>query len=129
MVKRFAGVFASLVVGFTLTTSAQETRSVAGQTPAPGREEYPNFDIRDAGAGANLTSSSLVAQRTAAISAFTAEPEETAERTRISVGRFGLPKIYQRDGNTLTVRSNGKPEDVARSFLRTRGNVYFLSSA
>src|SRR5262245_59507534 len=127
MLKRFVVVFACLVFAFILTTSAQEPASTV-QQPDPARNDYPNFDLRDSSAAA-AANASLVAQRTAVISAFTAEPEETAARTRISVGRFGLPKIYQRDGNTLTAPSVGKAEDVARVFLRARSNIYFLSAA
>jgi sugar lactone lactonase YvrE len=131
MLKRAFVVCAVLLFFVTLTTSGQQPQPASPEPPVHRLLE--DFDVRDvptilAELGVNQAQvATIVEQRVASISAATQTPAE--RRTRITAGRFGLPKIYQRDGVAIALSAGGKPEEIARNFLRSGNGLFLLSAA
>jgi hypothetical protein len=115
-------VFAVVVLG---TSAALQVRS---QSPGnPTRRSIPDFDIREElPAGASVD---LVQTRMARLASFQSNQEQTKAGTRLVPNEFGLPKLYFRDGRTLTAPSGLKPSDIARSFLRSQPDIFSLPSS
>src|SRR5262245_11077695 len=94
-----------------------------GQAPNARESVLPDFDIRDANLDAQLANeqaraAGVIERRSEALKAFQGSPDEVQNGTRVVPNRFGLPKVYRREGSVLTPRSLEKPEQIARGFLR-----------
>src|SRR5262249_17366380 len=105
-----------------------------GQTPNTKPKPLPEFDVREIGtvanaAGGQAQASAVVEQRRASMALFAASPEEAKLGTRIVPNRYGLPKLYLRDGRSLSAPSTQGAEDIAKGFLRSQSPVFALGSA
>ena len=77
--------------------------------------------------GATGAGDATVAQRKAAMESFLSAERARRPGTRIVLNERGLPKLYLRDGGTLTGTTAGAAEDVAKNFLRAQPAVFGLS--
>jgi hypothetical protein len=109
--------------------------SAVGQTPrAASRQSVPDFDIRETQTTPDrsrddLAAAAIAERRSQALLSFTRTPEESRLGTRITPNKFGLPKLYLRDGRTLTAPSQSAATEVAKGFLRAQTNVFALTNA
>ncbi len=99
----------------------------ASESSAGKRMRPPDFDVRDTAPsgvpsnGISAQTKAILDRRGAAIEAFIAA---AGAHPRITPNRFGLPKTLVRDGHVLTAPSGGRPEDIARDFLRTNRTLF-----
>src|SRR5215831_19375061 len=107
----------------------------SAQSPATIKQQHslPDFDIRES-ATPEITrlraeSIGVVQQRTAALSNFVRTPEESKLGTRIVSNTYGLPKLYLRDGHSLSGPSVLAPADIAKGFLRSQPGVFAMSDS
>jgi hypothetical protein len=102
------------------------------QAPNSKPKRLPEFDIRE-NAGASTTAPAqaraLVERRRASLESFAASPAEVKLGTRIVANQYGLPKLYLRDGHSLSAPSTQRAEDIARGFLRNQSPVFSLDSS
>ena len=105
------------------------------QAPVESRKRpLSDFDIRDALPPAErMTADQRVAARTIEerkdkLESFLASPEEAQFATRIVPNSFGLPKLYLREGRSLTAPSSREPLEIAKNFLRSRSAVFSLAA-
>src|SRR5881296_3851242 len=123
-VKTLAAV--ALVVGFATTLGGQR---------APVRNaSLPDFDIRSlrpqgSAAVEQTLATATVERRIAALMSLQAAPDQMQLGTRIIPNQYGLPKVYRREGRSLSGRSTLKREEIARGFLQSQSAVFSLSSA
>jgi len=118
-------IAALLLMGLSSISTARE-QSTGTRNPA-----LPDFDIREFRTQRpveQLQTSAIIKRREAALQSFLASPEEVRSGTRIVAGSNGLPRVYRREGHSLSEPSASKPEDIARSFLRSRADVFTLSA-
>ena len=119
------------VVLLALLTSA----SGSGQSPVPVRKQrpLPDFDARESAtpemALLRAESSGLIQRRAAVLGDFARTPEESRMGTRIVSNQYGLPKLYLRDGHSLSSDSNQPAADIAKSFLRAHSRVFALNDS
>ncbi|HXJ43174.1 MAG TPA: M36 family metallopeptidase [Bryobacteraceae bacterium] len=95
------------------------------------RRGVSDVDLRDNEAGpaarppaARVRAQAVVTQRNAAIAQFVAARQADLPGLRISMNRYGLPKVFLRDGLPLTPASTADPEVIARGFIRQNSRVY-----
>src|SRR4051812_11190250 len=89
------------------------------QTADKGRP-LPDFDIRDLAPvdTGSYPAKGTVERRGADIEAFLARERSSRPGLRIVPNRFGLPKVFLRDGGILSAPSTLAPDETARNFLR-----------
>ena len=102
-------------------------------TDALKKRVLPDFDARDLVTATEPASSqhkqatAMVEQRRANIESFLASAQFTYPGTRIALNRYGLPKLFLRDGKSLSTPSAGEPEEIAKSFLRDHASIFPFS--
>ena len=102
-------------------------------TDALKKRVLPDFDARDLVTATEPASSQqkqatvMVEQRRANIESFLASAQFSYPGTRIALNRFGLPKLFLRDGKSLSTPSTGEPEEIAKSFLRDHASIFPFS--
>jgi Zn-dependent metalloprotease len=106
----------------------------SAQSPASIQQgALPDFDVRESAAPeiARLRAESIgvVQQRTAALANFVRTPEESRLGTRIVSNSYGLPKLYLRDGHSLSGPSALAPTDIAKGFLRSQSGVFAMNDS
>src|SRR5262249_15346306 len=122
--KRF---FTFVLVAVLASTSG------SGQSPAPAKRQrpLPDFDARELAtpemASLRAGSMGVVQRRTAVLGAFMKTPEESRLGTRIVSNQYGLPKLYLRDGHSLSAASPLPSADIAKSFLRAHSAAFAMS--
>src|SRR5689334_19332060 len=95
---------------FIVLALAISSRS-SGQSPAPVKQQrpLPDFDVRELATSENARlraeSAGIVQPRVAALGAFMRTSEESKPGTRIVSNQYGLPKLYLRDGHSLSEAS------------------------
>jgi len=111
------------------------TTTVHSQSPAPAaKRPLPDFDIRElelANGRSNEQTQAIavVEKRRANLTSFVESPEQIQAGTRITPNTYGLPKMYLREGRTLTAPSALQPAEIARRFLRAQPNIFSLDVA
>jgi hypothetical protein len=113
-----------LAVGLALTA--------VGQAPGLRQRALPDFDVRDqnvegAAAVEKAEAAVVVQRRNVGLAALQASPDEVQLGTRIVPNVFGLPKMFRREGHSLSGRSSLKPEETARAFLQARSGMFQLT--
>src|SRR5207249_3223455 len=98
------------------------------------KRSLPDFDVRDlatAGGPGNqqVQTDTLVERRKASLASFMASPEQSRLGTRIVPNQYGLPKLYLREGRSLSAPAAGKPSEVAKTFLQNQPEVFSLSAS
>src|SRR6185436_6216308 len=58
---------------------------------------------------------------------FLSSPDEVRLATRVVLNSFGLPKIYLREGRSLSAPSSLQPQDVGRAFLKSQTAIFALT--
>jgi Zn-dependent metalloprotease len=121
-------VFAILLMGLTATPSAWS------QTNDPKKAPFADFDARDlvlphGSADAQIQANRTIAQRTDNIESFLTSTQDDSPGIRISPNRYGLPKLFLRDGGSLSVPSKNEPEEIAKSFLRDHAAIFPFTSS
>ena len=96
-----------------------------GQAAPARRKTLPDFDVRD-GVRASIQPAlkPAVERRRAGLEAFVAREHATKPEIRIVAGANGLPKLFLRDGTTLSGPSNSDPETNVRDFLRDNSAIF-----
>ena len=109
--------------------------SGSGQSPVPVRKQRPLPDF-DAGnqatpemARLRTESTGLIQRRAAVLGDFARTPEESRMGTRIVSSQYGLPKLYLRDGHSLSSDSTQPPADIAKGFLRAHSRVFAMNDS
>jgi len=92
---------------------------------ASWKRVLPDFDARDSAA----PDKALVERRRAGIESFLAAEAAANYGTRIAPNRFGLPKMFLREGRALTAPSAQPPEEIAKGFLRSHAAIFSLAGA
>src|SRR5438876_10008171 len=106
------------LIALLILFSISSASTVLGQFPVDSKKgNLPYFDIRDLNAAGPLATA-IVAQRQTNLASFVGQPEEIRLGTRIVSNEFGLPKLYLRDGHSVTSPSGLKPSEIAKEFLR-----------
>src|SRR5205823_3741916 len=106
-----------------------------GQSSSDSRRKaLPEFDVRDSAPATSLDARQLQSRaisesRRAGLASFAASPAESKLGTRIVPNPFGLPKLYLRDGHSLTAPSTLKAEDIARGFLQNQSSIFLLDGS
>jgi Zn-dependent metalloprotease len=98
--------------------------------PKPEFNEYDSRDLSGAAAPASLNEAEarlLMAVRRANTESFLASARKSMPGTRIDMNRYGVPKLFLRDGNTLSAPSQMEPERIAKDFLLRNSAVYSLA--
>src|SRR5262249_12390518 len=108
--------------------------SGSAQSPASIQQRpLPDFDVRESAtpeiARLRAESIGVVQQRTAALGNFMRTPEESKLGTRIVSNSYGLPKLYLRDGHSLSGPSALAPTDIAKGFLRSQSGVFTMDDS
>ena len=102
---------------------------------APPKHILPNFDIRNIATAAEPNGSqqargkALLERRRAGIESFLAAEAAANPGTRISPNRFGVPKLFLREGRALTAPSSQQPEEIAKGFLQSHAAIFSLAGA
>jgi uncharacterized protein (TIGR03437 family) len=100
-----------------------------GQPAGAKKHAFPDFDVRDrAVAQMSASQKATVDLRRANIDSFLATERVTRPGVRVVPSQFGLPKVFLRDGGTLSAPSALDPEETARNFLRTHSSIYPFTS-
>jgi len=126
-------VFKKLILAGALVAIGYSSLS-AQSAPAQRKKSVPDFDIREVSATPDLSagqndSRAIVERRRATLEAFASAPEETKAGTRITPNQFGLPKLFRRDGHALSPPSTLPAADIAKTFLRSRSDLFALSDS
>ena len=107
-----------------------------GQGPDASKgRPLPDFDARELAAsdqpagGQQAQAKALVERRRANIESFLAAEIAANPGTRIVPNRFGVPKLFLRDGKSLSAPSTQEPEEIARSFLRAHTAIFPFAAA
>jgi Zn-dependent metalloprotease len=66
----------------------------------------------------------VVERRRAGIEAFLAAASAGNPGTRITPNRFGVPKLFLREGRALTAPSAQQPEEIAKGFLQSHAAIF-----
>jgi Zn-dependent metalloprotease len=127
MARHSAGLLALFALTFISSLWAQSSSDTK-------RKPLPEFDVRDAAVtGAPIADQnqarSLVERRRAGLASFAASPQEARLGTRIVANSHGLPKLFLRDGHSLSAPSGLKADDIARGFLREQSSIFLLDGS
>jgi hypothetical protein len=121
-------ILAAVVVAISATTT------VRSQSPTAGaKRPLPDFDIRELesrnGSGnEQRQAAALVEKRKANLTSFVESPEQIQARTRITLNTYGLPKLYLREGQALTIPSALQPAEITRGFLKAEPGIFSLDA-
>jgi hypothetical protein len=102
---------------------------------APRKHLLPDFDVRDVAAaeepdgGRQSQAQALLERRRAGIESFLAAEAAANPGTRITPNRFGVPKLFLREGRALTAPSTQQPEQIAKGFLQSHAAVFPFAGA
>ena len=102
--------------------------------PPANKRPLPDFDIREQKLTASATSEQaqadvLVDKRKGNLLSFMQSSAQGSAGYRIVPNKYGLPKLYGREGQPLTTPSTLKPAEIAKGFLRNQPEVFFLGSS
>ena len=114
-----------IILAFLLLSISSSSTLRSQSASGARKSQLPNFDIRE---GAQRPEA-LVQRRMANLASFAASPDQLKLGTRVVPNKYGLPKLYLREGRSLSAPSAGKPADIAKTFLRTQPEIFSLSSA
>ncbi|MGA9625483.1 MAG: M36 family metallopeptidase [Bryobacteraceae bacterium] len=95
----------------------------------------PDFDFRDVAAaeepdgGQQSQAQALLERRRAGIQSFLAAEVAANLGTRITPNRFGVPKLFLREGRALSAPSTQQPEEIAKGFLRSHAAIFPFAGA
>jgi Zn-dependent metalloprotease len=118
--RLFKQLFTILTVLGILSTQLK------GQSQSDRRRgPLPDFDIRESQRSTDQTGE----LRKAVLASFASSADQMQLGTRLVPNDYGLPKLFLRDGRTLTTPSPLKSTEVAKSFLRAQSGIFFLNAA
>ena len=95
----------------------------------------PDFDFRDVAAaeepdgGQQSQAQALLERRRAGIQSFLAAEVAANLGTRITPNRFGVPKLFLREGRALSAPSTQQPEEIAKRFLQSHAAIFPFAGA
>src|SRR5262249_33972571 len=122
-------IFASLFLGIVSGSI------VRGQSRSDGKKRpLPDFDIReqklsDKAAAEQTQADVLVEKRRANLLSLMQSSAQSGARSRIIPHQYGLPKLYVREGQSLTSRSTLRSAEIAKGFLRDQPEVFSLKGS
>ena len=102
---------------------------------ASRKHVLPDFDFRDVAAvqerdgGQQSQAQALLERRRAGIESFLAAEAAANPGTRITPNRFGVPKLFLREGRALTAPSTQQPEEIAKRFLQSQAAIFPFAGA
>jgi Zn-dependent metalloprotease len=94
------------------------------------KQIFDDYDSRDFSATAEPTglkeaeAKLLMAVRRANMQSFLVSAAKNMPGARIELNRFGAPKLFLRDGNSLSAPSMLAPEEIAKNFLLQNSTAY-----
>ena len=114
---------ASLLLGIAAAMPA-----LGQPAEAPKKSVLPSFDARDF-ASAEETAGArqamdLVSRRKTSLESYLAAEIAANPGARIVPNRYGVPKLFLRDGKPLSAPSSGEPEQIAKEFLRAHAALF-----
>jgi Zn-dependent metalloprotease len=99
---------------------------VSAQTTVRGKsQKLPDFDIRETSPTPNAA---VVEQRLSRLTTFQRDAEQARLGTRIVPNKYGVPKLYLREGRSLTGPSQLPAAEIVRGFLRSQTDIFQLSA-
>jgi hypothetical protein len=120
--------FMFLLLGFAVMTP------LWGQSQNPAQKQvFDEFDSRDFFGTAEplnpqaLESNRLMEIRRSNVRSFLAAAEKNMPGARMELNRFGVAKLFLRDGNSLSAPSQLAPEDIAKNFLLNNSAAYVFA--
>jgi len=119
-------IFVSLVFAMISGSVARSQSRSAGD-----KRPLPDFDIRELKLTETATREQtqtdvLVEKRKANLLSFLQSSAQVAAGSRIVPNQYGLPKLYVREGQSLTTQSALKPAEIAKGFLRNQPEIFLL---
>jgi Zn-dependent metalloprotease len=100
--------------------------AVSAQSRVRGRsQKLPDFDIRETSPAPDVP---IVAQRLSRLTTFQRDADQARLGTRIVPNKYGVPKLYLREGRSLTGPSQLPATEIVKSFLRSQTDIFQLSN-
>src|SRR5262249_13561162 len=95
--------------------------------------KLPDFDIRETGPAPDLQADSvqsraIVERRLSRLTAFQGAAEKANPGTRIVPNKYGVPKLYLREGRSLTGPSQLPAAEIGKSFLRSQADIFSFNN-
>src|SRR5579872_642120 len=118
--------FPKIAALFLISSSFAEI--AAAQTVSQKSAPVPDFDLREQlGTRLPIRDGGLVQARAANVESFLTAERARRPGVRVVLNQRGLPKLYLRDGGTVSGPSASPADEVAKAFLREHSSIFELT--